>query len=48
MSNAVLVNKVNHIIIDNLQFMMGCQVNEKYDKLVDFVVDYVLTLCRLL
>jgi hypothetical protein len=33
MSNAVLVNGVSHILIDNLQFMIGCQFDElKYEK----------------
>ena len=32
MSNAVLLHDVNHIIIDNLQFMIGTQFPNAFDK----------------
>jgi twinkle protein len=32
MSNAVVTHDIKHIIIDNLQFMVGCQFNSNMDK----------------
>lgn len=32
MSNAVVLYDINHIIIDNLQFMIGSQFPNAFDK----------------